>query len=92
MPQEVVHHLLRSGSVEAVYAGATDRSQRVRRKEDDQLSSLMNHFGSLDRSQRSWHARSCPLANQLAREARVLLRRAPRFFAQARGGQQELLR
>ena len=52
----------------------------------------MNHFGSLDRSQRSWHARSCPLANQLAREARVLLRRAPRFFAQARGGQQELLR
>ena len=48
-----IHHLLRSGSVEAVDGSATDRGQRVRREEHDQLSSLMNHFGSLDGSQRS---------------------------------------
>jgi hypothetical protein len=92
MPHQVIHHLLRSGSEDAVDGGAADRRQRVGREEDDQQGSLVDHFGRLDRRQRSRHASSCSLVDHLPREARVLLRRAPRFLAQARSGQQELAR
>jgi hypothetical protein len=92
MPHQVIHHLLRSGSENAVDGGAADRRQRVGWEEDDQQCSFMDHVGRLDRRQRSRHASSCSLVDHVPREARVLLRRAPRFLAQARSGQQELTR
>ena len=79
VPHQVIHHLLRSGAEDAVDGGAADRRQRVGWEEDDQQGSLVDHVSRLDRRQRSRHASSCSLVDHLPREARVLLRRAPRF-------------
>ena len=71
---------------------AGERAHQDIHEENDQLGRFVDHFGRLDRSQRSGHAGRCSLVDHVPREARVLLRRAPRLLPQARSGQQELPR